>query len=229
MKPLFETETIDKISPEGLDERLARGWRHFGTDFFRTNLGTVDSVFCGVMPLRVRIDSFRPSKSHRRILKRNTDTEVRFAPAEHCSAYDTMFESHKSRFRENVPAGLRDFLSPNPSTIPCRTFALEVWTGGRIAAVSFVDLGARTASSVYAMFDPAHSRRSLGIFTLLMEVEEARRMRMEHLYLGYAYTVSSVYDYKKGFGEAETLDWDSGEWVPLPRDFTWFRKRQEMR
>ncbi len=127
------------------------------------------------------------------------------------------------RFTENVPDSLRDFLSDHPATEPCRNVTIEVRREGELLAASFLDLGAESASSVYAMFDPKHSARSLGILTMLLEIEWARQLGKRRYYLGYAYTMPSVYDYKKAFGALESYDWSRG-WVPLPKDFAWSRE-----
>ena len=61
------------------------------------------------------------------------------------------------------------------------------------------------------MFDPACSQRSLGIFTLLLELEYAIRNKKKFYYLGYAYEGASFYDYKKRFKGTEVFDW-KGRW-----------------
>jgi arginine-tRNA-protein transferase len=176
-----------------------------------------------VLPLRLRLGNFEPTKSQRRVLRRNADLETRLVPTKHCAAYDQLFERHKVRFTENVPASLRDFLSERPAEIPCANMAVEVRLGSELLAVSFMDLGAESASSVYAAFDPGHASRSLGIFTLLVEIEQARQLGKRFHYLGYAYTVPSVYDYKKDFRGVEGYDWGRC-WTPLPKDFAWSRE-----
>jgi len=223
MSPILESAEVPVVSPARLDARLVTGWRHFGEKFFRYNFTFQDNVLCGVLALRIRLASATLTKSQRRVLRRNADLKTRLVPAAHCAAYDRLFERHKTRFTENVPNSLRDFLSERPAEIPCANMALEVRLGNELFAVSFMDLGAESASSVYAVFDPEHSARSLGIFTLLLEIEHARKLGKRFLYLGYAYTIPSVYDYKKAFNDVESYDWDRC-WIPLPKDFSWSRE-----
>lgn len=222
--PIFEEAPIATVRPSQLDALLATGWRHFGSRFFRYNLAIHEGALCGVLALRIRTGNFSLSKSQRRILRQNVDATTRIVPTRHCEEYDALFAIHRSRFASDAPDSLRDFLSDSPAESPCANVAVEVWVGGRLAAVSFMDLGHRAASSVYAMFDPALSNRSPGIFTLLLEIEEARRRAMKFLYIGYAYTVPSFYDYKKRLAGLETLDWGQG-WTPLPPELVWRRPR----
>jgi arginine-tRNA-protein transferase len=61
------------------------------------------------------------------------------------------------------------------------------------------------------MFEPSAARRSLGIFTMLLEIEYARTGAKQLYYQGYAYEGNSFYDYKKRFGSLESFDW-RGNW-----------------
>ncbi len=222
MTPILENSEASAISPSMLDARLVMGWRHFGTKFFRYNFAVHGKVLCGVVPLRLRLENFQPSKSQRRVLQRNADVVTRMVPTVHCEEYDDLFAAHRVRFTENIPDSLRDFLSPRPSEMPCANFTLEVRLGGALIAMSFVDFGAESASSVYAAFDPAHAERSLGTLTLLHEIAHARQLSKRFQYLGYAYTVPSAYDYKKRFGGVEGYDWGRC-WTPLPKGYFWSR------
>jgi arginine-tRNA-protein transferase len=223
--PILENADIMVISPQMLDLRLVTGWRHFGTNFFRYNFAIHEGELCGVLPLRLPLENFEPSKSQRRILRKNADLDARFVPSGHSPEHDRLFDRHKARFRENVPDSLRDFLSAAPAELPCANLMLEVRLNGELIAASFLDLGAEATSSVYAAFDPAHEARSLGIFTLLREIEYARELGKRFHYLGYSYTVPAFYDYKKRFNGIEGYDWDNG-WVPLPKDFQWSRRME---
>lgn len=223
MTPILEDAQVPLISPSRLDMRLLTGWRHFGAKFFRYNFSFHNGLLCGVVPLRLRLETFEESKSQRRVRRRNEDLETRIVPAEHNADYDRLFERHKARFVENVPTSLRDFLSDTPAEVPCANMAVEVRLEGELIAVSFMDIGAESASSVYGVFDPAHSSRSLGIYTILREIEEARAQGKRFHYLGYCYTVSSAYDYKKAFHGVEGYDWET-RWIPLPKDYMWSRE-----
>jgi arginine-tRNA-protein transferase len=87
-----------------------------------------------------------------------------------------------------------------------------VFDGSELVALSYLDLGERATSSVYGMFEPAHSRRSLGIYTMLLEIEFSRRRGCAFYYPGYATREPSAYDYKKQFQGLEVLNWETGAW-----------------
>jgi arginine-tRNA-protein transferase len=127
---------------------------------------------------------------------------------------DALFHRHKTRFSENVPEDLAVFLSGEPSRVPCECLQARCLLDGACVAVSFFDKGQSGISSVYAVFEPEHASRSLGIFTMLREMDWARSQGMQFAYPGYATLGSSHYDYKKQFTGLHAYDWWAQEWLP---------------
>jgi arginyl-tRNA--protein-N-Asp/Glu arginylyltransferase len=202
------------IEPDVLDTLLAEGWRHFGTHFFRYSLNLYNDEIRRVMPLRIRIADFRASASQRRALRKNADLRVENRAIEITDEADELFHRHKQRFDHGVPASVYEFLSTEPDSVPCEGRELAVYDGERLVAVSYLDIGARSLSGIYAMFDPDEAHRGLGIFTMLKEIEYALDTRREFYYQGYAYEGNSFYDYKKRFAATEEFDW-RGHWQAL--------------
>jgi arginine-tRNA-protein transferase len=199
--------------PETLDGLWAEGWRHFGPVFFRYRRWRHGGRSLTITPLRVDLARFAPSRSQRRVVARNRDLRVEVGPTTLDAEMHEMFEEHCRRFRTDVPDSLHDFLSHAPSEVPCRNETIRVYAGARLVAAHFLDIGSRATSSVYSMFDPAESRRSLGVYTILLAVEYSRRLDCRHYYPGYACREPSPYDYKKNLGGLEEYDW-RGRWLP---------------
>jgi leucyl-tRNA---protein transferase len=204
----FEAE---QVTPGHLDALLANGWRHFGKYFFRYNLGFLDFDIRRVIPLRTRLSEFSLSKSQRRVLRKNEDVEVCIRPIEIDDAAEKLFHRHKERFDHNIPESIFDFLPRDAASAPCETKEVCVYKNAELLAASYFDIGARTASGIYAIFEPAERARSLGIFTMLKEIEYAIETGKEFYYQGYSYEGESFYDYKKRFLGTEMFDWN-GNW-----------------
>ncbi|CAN5467268.1 hypothetical protein BH10ACI1_BH10ACI1_34190 [soil metagenome] len=200
-----------QIAPERLDSLLANGWRHFGEYFFRYNLGWHQNSIRAVIPLRIRLADFTFSKSQRRILTKNQDLQTFIRPIEITPETVAMFERHRFRFAENIPPSIYTFLSPEPATVPCEAFELAVYDQEKLLAVSFFDVGAEAISSIYGIFAPEETSRSLGILTMLLEIDFALNNGKQFYYHGYAYQGNSFYDYKKRFRSLEKFDWN-GNW-----------------
>ncbi|MEP6848794.1 MAG: arginine-tRNA-protein transferase [Acidobacteriota bacterium] len=201
-------------SPDQLDRLLADGWRHFGTHFYRYNLGFYREDIRRVIPLRIRVADFSLSKSQRRVLRKNADLKTIIRPTEITKETESLFHKHKQRFDHGVPDSIYDFLSLEPAIVPCEAKEVAVYKEDELVAVSYFDVGARSTSGIYAMFEPAERTRGLGIFTMLKEIEFSIESGRETYYQGYCYEGESFYDYKKRFRGTECFDWN-GNWRPF--------------
>lgn len=204
------------VSPERLDQLLNLGWRHFGRTFFRYSLFFGKRSLRWVQPVRVDLCRNELTASQRRVLRRNADLEVSAAPARIDAEREDLFCQHRTRFREDMPPSLADFFGHDLTAYPCTLLEITARFQGRLIAASFLDLGSECVSSVYAVFDPEFSRRSLGIATMIWEMAEARRRRAKFYHPGYAFHDCPSMDYKKRFRGAEWFDWKS-LWQPLER------------
>lgn len=210
MKYLNQYAFLDRVEPSQMDRLWARGWRHFGTYFFRYSVTVHDEKIYTVTPLRIRLADFRLSRSQKRILTRNSDARVEIRETSIDSTRIELFERHRVRFRDNVPDSLYGFLSDRPATVPCRNFEIAVYVDDRLIAANYLDLGMTASSAVYSIFDPGESTRSPGIYLILRGIQHSIDLGLRYYYLGYAYREPYVYDYKKRFSALEVLDWSAG-------------------
>ena len=211
-----EVGEAETVSRGRMDELWCEGWRHFGPRFFRYSVMWQDSDWKRVLNLRVPLDEWSPSKSQRRTLRKNGDLQFEFAPANPGEVEEALFQRHKQRFRDNVPESLSDFLGEEPNGVPTPCLQLSVKEDGRLVAASFLDLGLRSCSSIYGIFEPEMADRRLGIFTMLLEMQYAREVGLDFYYLGYACVESSPYDYKKEVKPAWVWNWQ--RWERFTRD-----------
>lgn len=214
---IHEQGLLQSAPPELMDHLWSQGFRHFGRQFFRYNLSlSDDGQLQHILPLRIVLEDFTPSRSQRRVITRNADLVTEIGPAVVNEDREALFFRHRERFTTNLPETLRVFLpEENPATTPCECREVRLLENGRLLAVSYLDCGGEAVSSVYAMFEPDAAVRSPGILTLLEEIAFARDTGRRFLYPGYATLESSHYDYKKSFAGLQAYDWESGGWLPL--------------
>jgi len=211
---LNEAFYADQVSPTQLDRLLEKGWRHFGTYFFRYNFGLYETDVRRVIPLRIRLSDFSLSKSQRRNLRKNSALRVQIGPIQITAEAELLFHRHKLRFTYGIPSTIYDFLSAEPSNIPCRAMQVSVFRGHELVAASYFDVGEISCSGIYGMFEPKLHKSGLGIFTMLEEIEFAGQIGKSFYYQGYSYSGSSFYDYKRRFAGTEQYDWN-GKWTSL--------------
>jgi arginine-tRNA-protein transferase len=213
MDEINEYFLANSLEAARMDLLWAKGWRHFGSFFFRYSTVEHDDALCHVIPLRIELARFAPSVSQRRILKKNDDVEVVIRDTAIDDAKEALFLRHRERFKDNVPDSLYNFLSKEPASVPCRNQEIAVYGEGHLLAFSFLDIGETATSAVYAAFEPEESKRSLGIYTMLLAIEHTRTLGCRHYYPGYAFREPGMYDYKKNFSGLEYFDWAVG-WKP---------------
>jgi len=72
-------------------------------------------------------------------------------------------------------------------------------------AIGHIDVTAHAVSSIYFFYHPDVGACSLGVASVLFEIEWARRMRRPHLYLGYRVNSCPSTAYKSHYGPHELL------------------------
>jgi arginine-tRNA-protein transferase len=214
MQPVLDEHFVSWAqTPEQMDGLWERGWRHFGPIFYRYKEALTASGLRHVLPLRIDVAAFTPSKSQRRVLRKNSDIEIRVKQAQLDDQRQRLFDLHKERFADNIPNSLEDFLGPAPQAGPCLTVEVGGYLQGKLIAASYLDVGMHSVSSVYAFFHPDHAGRSLGTATMMWEIIVARRSKKRWHYPGYCYLEPSGYDYKRRFAPMQCYDWTA--WNPL--------------
>ncbi len=208
---------FDKISSASMDYLWEHGWRHFGSYFFRYSSTKQGTKNFNVQPLRIDLETFMPSQSQKRVLKKNCDLKVCFKPAFVNSEVELLFAKHKERFKENIPDSIYTFVSMQPADVPCQCKSLCLYLENRLVGISFLDVGKISTSSVYQCFDTLESKRSLGILMVLLSVKYSKKLGKKYYYPGYAYKENSHYDYKKAFRGLEYFDWQYN-WLPLEKN-----------
>ncbi len=198
------------LDAKEFDTCLSQGFRKFGIYFFRPNCKKCQRC----QPLRVRCRDFEPSKSHKRILKKNKDIEVQFNPLIYREEIYQLFIKH-SRIRfnqdEERPGSREDFIQTHftPSTPGLLS---EFYLDKELIAVGFLDLSTNATSSVYFIYDPDYDKRSLGIFGALKEIEYTVHSNKEYYYLGYYIEENRSMNYKNQFKPYEIYDWNKEVW-----------------
>ncbi len=67
----------------------------------------------------------------------------------------------------------------------CNTLFVEFSINGELAAIAIVDLLDNALSAVYTFFEPELSSYSLGTYAVLWQIEHAKEMDLEFVYMGF--------------------------------------------
>jgi arginyl-tRNA--protein-N-Asp/Glu arginylyltransferase len=168
--------------------------------------------------VRVISADFRPTRSMRRIMDRNSDMVGEMRVAVPTSEQYSVFRGYlDSRHRDGGMADMTvlDYaMMVEDSHVETRIVEYRrqgpdsFITGrgaGDLIAVALTDVLGDGLSMVYSFFDPDQADRSLGTFMILDHISRARRMGLPYVYLGYWVRGSRKMDYKSRFLPQERL------------------------
>ena len=101
-----------------------------------------------------------------------------------------------------------------------RSFLLSQWSDTvfmciyrqtQLLSVAVTDCQERSISAIYTFFDPGQARRSLGVFSILKQIELCQTKGLPYLYLGYWIRESEKMRYKTDYRPVELFV--NGTWL----------------
>ncbi|OQW94255.1 MAG: arginyltransferase [Beggiatoa sp. IS2] len=170
----------DSVLYETLSEH---GFRRSGEHLYRPHCHHCNAC----IPVRIPVNSFTPRRSQRRVWQKNQDITVAATASvfrrEHFTLYCRYLAArHKGGGMDNPnPDSYMQFLTSNWSD----TIFYEFRLNKQLFAIAVADFFENGMSAVYTFFDPDCPARSLGTQAILWEIEEAKRLQLDWLYLGY--------------------------------------------
>ena len=190
-----------EFSPELYHDFMDYGFRRSGNLFYRPICKECQEC----RAIRIGIKDFLPSKSQRRILRKNKDLTVTVGPLQFTEEKFRIFCDYL-KFQHNTdqddsPENFRNHLYVSPIL----TLEFEYRMGKRIVAVSIADICSRSFSSVYAYYDPEFSERSLGTFSAIWEILFCRARGIPYYYMGFYIQDCPSMRYKARFRPYEIL------------------------
>lgn len=194
--------------PELYHDFMNYGFRRSGMYFYRP----VCEACCECRPIRILAGEYRLAKSHRRILRKNQDVDVRISSPKLTKDKIRIYSDYLASQHDCGPDHSADSLGSFLYTSPVRTLEFEYRLRRRLVAVGIVDICSRSLSSVYAFFDPDFSSISLGTFSAIQEILFCQEHKIPHYYLGFLVADCPSMNYKARFKPHEILD-KSFRWV----------------
>ncbi|MCG8672464.1 MAG: arginyltransferase [Pseudomonadales bacterium] len=159
------------------------GFRRSGNYLYRPHCKQCSAC----IPVRIPVDEFQPSRKQKRVMKRNADLTVNKLPAiyneEHYQLY-ARYITHKHSDGDMYPPSPEQYESFLLSEWG-NTFFYEFRTPEKLVAVAVCDIMINGLSAVYTFYDIDETKRSLGVMGVLWQIQEAKKMGLPSVYLGY--------------------------------------------
>lgn len=187
------------------------GFRRSGDHLYRPHCQRCSAC----VPARIPTAGFTPSRQQRRILKRNPDVQVTCATPRFTEEYFDLYQRYiEQRHADGdmFPSSRDQFSTFLVRDLPFSRF-YEFRLEGKLVAVAVTDVLPNGLSAVYTFYEPTEERRSLGRLAILWQIEEARRLNLDAVYLGYWIKNCQKMNYKTQYRPIELLI--NQRWVTL--------------
>lgn len=163
---------------------IEQGFRRSGDHVYRPHCNACQAC----IPTRLAVKDFQAHRQQKRCLKRNEQTRVVVKPAafdpRHFALYQRYLSARHDQSPNSTPTTPDDYLHFLGSSW-CETWFVEFLIAGQLAAVAVVDVLDHGLSAVYTFFDPIFSDYSPGVYAVLWQIERARQLELDYLYLGF--------------------------------------------
>ncbi|WP_253253645.1 arginyltransferase [Acidithiobacillus marinus] len=201
-----------KLGKRAYDQLLQNGFRRNGPVAYRP----MCPQCAACISVRIPVERFQADRGQKRTWARNQDLQLRVARPYRDEQHARLFADYQ---RQRHPDGGMDleaerlYAEMMTETGDVETRLLIFEKAGEALAVAVIDQVDNGLSAVYTFFQPDLSRRGLGIFAIMSQIEWARRQGLSYLYLGYWVAGSPKMDYKRRFSPLEGFV--AGQWRPL--------------
>lgn len=205
----------EQIKGKELDDYLANGWYRMGQTIFTTHFLCFGEAFYSAIWVRLDLEKHEFSKSLRKIIKRNNERfQFHFGKAVIDISRENLYQRYRVTFPGMIAPSIIDSLQDGEHFNVYNTYEFTVYDGDKLIAVSYFDLGRNSIASILGFYDPDYKAYSLGLYTMLMEVEYGKIQQFKYFYPGYVVPGYDRFEYKLRIGEVDYYDLRSGDWLP---------------
>ena len=203
--------------------RAPHGYDLLSEAGFRRSLGFAYRPACpgcnACVAVRIPVTDFKDERRWRRVRRLNADLTATARPSLATAEQYALFERYQQGRHADGEMARMDFADfrtmVEVGAIDSVGVEFRDRAGGLVAGCLADRLGIGL-SAVYSFYDPDQARRGLGSHMILWLIDEARRLNLPHVYLGYWIAECRKMTYKTGFRPIEALTRDG--WRRLPAD-----------
>lgn len=197
------------MTTEIYSELIKQGFRRSGDEVYSPHCP--DCWAC--IPSRLRVQEFTPSRSQKRCVQKNNITQAIVKPPIFEGAHYEMFMRYQTARHQHgsmAKSSKKEYIHFLKSTW-CNTHFVEFSINDELAAVAVVDDLGDALSAVYTFFEPKFSVYGLGGYAVLWQIEWAKQLNREFLYLGFWIKQCRKMSYKSDYQPLQILK--NKQWI----------------
>ncbi len=205
---------LKHYAPKLMDKLLSLGYFRSGKSMFHSPVTFIEGIPNSTIRTRLDLDEHILSKSSRKLLAKNNRLFTHeVAPLVLDKELLELYSIYKEEcFKGDLNGELSEWLEGSEENEIFNTRICKIYFEGVLVAASFFDTGLESMASIMGIYHPDFSKHSLGIYSMLVEVEYAKEMGLSFYYPGYILSASSRFEYKKKVGNLMYKSFDSGKW-----------------
>ncbi len=200
------------LSSHLYSELIDLGFRRAGSRIHRPNC--LNCTQC--VSLRLPVRDFHASRSQRRVFNKNSNLIVDVVINPGYSNYLSLYEKYV-RHRHPESEGMQEALNAFEGFLFSpwsNTFAIEFRLPSQeLVCVAICDPLTQGWSAVYTFYDPEYAHLSLGMFSIVKQIELLKTRDLDYLYLGYWINDCDKMNYKTQFRPCEGFT--NEQWIML--------------
>ncbi len=212
---LLKSKEALQLSAAAYDKLLAAGWFRGARFMNKPEYICVKGDLFSPVHVRLPLANHEFSKSLRKV---NRINEERFrwqmCPCDIDQDAEELYKNQKDDFQAFIYPSLEEAILSARGDNSFKTFSIRVYDGDKLVAVSFFDVGQNSMASLLGLHDKSYYKDSLGNFTIIKEIEVAKRMGLQYYYPGYVLDDLKVFGYKLRFGNFQFKD-STKRWKPI--------------
>ncbi|MCB0706332.1 MAG: arginine-tRNA-protein transferase [Saprospiraceae bacterium] len=211
-----EKHYLDRISGKQLDTYLDKGWYRMGQAVFTCRFLIFNGVLFTSIWIRLSLKNYVFSKRKR---KRMNQLNARFRtiirPFEVTAEKEKLYRIYREQFPAKIAPSLASALLDDTENNIFNTQEIAIYDGDKLIAFSTFDLGEKSIASILGVYHPDYAKFSLGVYTMLLEVQYGQKNGYDLFYPGYVVPGYSKFDYKLQIGEVDYYDELTSKWNPF--------------
>jgi len=165
------------------NQLIQHGFRRSGTHCYRPHCK--DCRAC--IACRIPVEKFRSNRSQKRCSRANQHLKLTAVSADFSEEYFALYRRYLDS--RHTDGSMTDPTEDDfKQFLYCRwsdTQFLEFRLAGRLVAVAVTDIVSDGVSAVYSFFEPEMVKNSLGTYCVLKQIDYARELGLDYVYLGY--------------------------------------------